>query len=349
MRTCETMLDLISLRLDGELTPEQEQALAEHLASCPACRALADDLAGIRSVMSGMNVPTPAFIMEHVMERIKGEEEKAVPFPAKRNSTRQWRAWGGIAAALVLVVSGMFVLWGGNETTGGEAMTLNAGMQEPSAALWAYRAAIEGGEGTESVESLPTSESAAVPSCAPSPPPEPADEPAAPNYGGGEAKIAEDAEKPATTATTTEGSAPPQVRTSIMSPPQPEPSAVPSATPIPTPLPTPDNGQQLTGFKIAPSAGPATASHLTVADAARRLYEEKYAERFPDLTLSELEGFIGYAIPGWSLKYVGETQDGTAYEFEEAYFEDETEAVQARYLVPLDGSEIQLLDSGTVE
>lgn len=350
MRTCEEILDLISLRLDGELTPEQALALEEHLASCPTCKALADDLADIHSVMPGMNVQPPAFIMEHVMERIKGEEAKVVPFPAKKHSAHQWKAWGGIAAALVLVVSGAFVLWGGNASKGGAPMTLDAGMPEASAAPSAYKAAVEDAQGKESVISLPTPEPGAVPSCAPSEDSEPANEPAAQTpESRGEDKVADNAEKPNTTTTFTAGTEPPQTRNFMALPPQSEPSAAPSTTPIPTPLPTPDVRQQMTGLAIDPAASPAPVTHLTVAGAAMKLYEEKYAERFPDLTLSELEDFIGYAIPDWSLKYVGETQDGTSYEFEEALFEGETKVVQARYLVPMDGSEIQRLDSETVE
>lgn len=344
MRTCEEILDLISLRLDGELTPEQELALEEHLASCPACRALADDLAGIHSVMPGMNVPTPAYIMEHVMERIKGEEAAVIPFPVKKNRKLQWRSWAGVAAALVLVAGGAFVLWGGNATTGGEAMTLAAGMQEPSAAPSAYRAAVEGGERKESVVSLPTPEPSTAPSCAPAESTEPAAEPNAQNYGGsGEDKTADDAKKPdmppAPAATD-----PPQVRTYMMPKSQPDPSVTSSVTPSLTPTPTPDHRQQMVGLEITPAVMP-----LTPAEAAKKLYEEKYTETHTGAVFTEQEDDIGYMAPDWSLKYMGETQDGTAYEFKEAYFEGETETVQARYLVPLDGSEIQLLDSEAVE
>lgn len=343
MKTCDEVLDLISLRLDGELTPEQASELAEHLASCPACKALADDLAGIRSVMPGMNVQPPAFIMENVMERIKGEVGGVLPFPAKKNSRPQWKAWTGVAAALVLVVGGAFVLWGGgNATKGGEPMMLDAGIPEVSVAPSAYRAAIDGAQGKESIISLPTPEPSAVPSCAPAE--ATADEPASQYHGGtGEDKTADNVEKSSTT-TATAGTEPPQTRNFMMLPPQSEPSAAPSTTPTPTPMPTPDNGQQLTGLQIAPVTMP-----LTPAEAAQKLYEEKCAERFPDLTLSEREDFIGYVIPDWWLKYVGVAQDGTAYEFKEAYFEGETEAIVARYLVPLDGSEIQMLNDEPVK
>ena len=40
MLTCEQALELISAQLDGALTAEEAGALDEHLAQCPACRAL---------------------------------------------------------------------------------------------------------------------------------------------------------------------------------------------------------------------------------------------------------------------------------------------------------------------
>ncbi len=44
MLTCEQALELISAQLDGALTAEEAGALDEHLAQCPACRALRADL-----------------------------------------------------------------------------------------------------------------------------------------------------------------------------------------------------------------------------------------------------------------------------------------------------------------
>ena len=43
MLTCEQALELISAQLDGALTAEEAGALDEHLAQCPACRALRAD------------------------------------------------------------------------------------------------------------------------------------------------------------------------------------------------------------------------------------------------------------------------------------------------------------------
>ena len=36
MLDCDQALELISAKIDNELTPQEEAALAEHLAACPA-------------------------------------------------------------------------------------------------------------------------------------------------------------------------------------------------------------------------------------------------------------------------------------------------------------------------
>lgn len=38
MTGCERALDLIGLRLDGPLSPEEQRELDAHLEQCPACR-----------------------------------------------------------------------------------------------------------------------------------------------------------------------------------------------------------------------------------------------------------------------------------------------------------------------
>jgi anti-sigma factor RsiW len=48
---CDQAGQLISLRLDGELSQFEATALDRHLAGCGACRALADELAGIARLL----------------------------------------------------------------------------------------------------------------------------------------------------------------------------------------------------------------------------------------------------------------------------------------------------------
>ena len=131
-----------------------------------------------------------------------------------------------------------------------------------------------------------------------------------------------------------------------MAAPQTEPSSAPSAALAPAPSSAPEDSQQPS---MPRKATMTMTLPLTPAAAAKKLYEEKYADTHTGAAFAEHEDFIGYAVPDWQLSYVGETQDGAAYEFEEAYFEGEAKAVQSRWLVPLDGSEIRLLDSEAAE
>ena len=49
MDGCETMEVWLSLRLDGMLEPEEERELEAHLAVCPRCRALAQELEAVHT------------------------------------------------------------------------------------------------------------------------------------------------------------------------------------------------------------------------------------------------------------------------------------------------------------
>ena len=300
MHTCDEVLDLISLRLDGELDGDQERVLAEHLASCPECSALAGDLA-LHAAMPGMNEEPPAFIMEKVMARIGAATAEPVPFPAKKSHSRQWHAWGAAAAAVVVVATGIFALRGG---VGGGApsqdvttMSVNEALPSTAPSMAAKEA------GAMPAESLPA--------------PQPSAAPAEAETGAGEA----------------DGRGETAVRNApfAMEP--------PAATP---PAPMPD-ANLLQGASLPP------VSPLTVCGAAEKLYRARYAETRPDAVFTEGEDFVGYVAPDWSLRYVGESGDGAAYEFEEVCSEGETEAVQARYLVPMDASEIQALPLETAE
>ena len=52
MDRCERYTDLISARLDGELTGEEERELEAHLACCPACRSFWTGCGGRTSTSS---------------------------------------------------------------------------------------------------------------------------------------------------------------------------------------------------------------------------------------------------------------------------------------------------------
>lgn len=132
MRTCEDYIDLISARLDGLLTHEEEQELEAHLADCPDCRALADQMAEIHAAFSDFEeIPAPEGFAKGVMGRIESlAEPKKTVVPLF--SRPQIRALAGLAACAVLCAgiyqSGLWNRW----KTGGavkDMATASAGIE----------------------------------------------------------------------------------------------------------------------------------------------------------------------------------------------------------------------------
>lgn len=99
---CDSYLELLSARLDGELTEAEERELKAHLESCPACRAAGTQLAALRPAFAGLEeLPASEGFARDVMDRIrKSEPHKTVPL-FKRP---RFRALAGLAACAVLAV-----------------------------------------------------------------------------------------------------------------------------------------------------------------------------------------------------------------------------------------------------
>jgi hypothetical protein len=110
--------------LDGEMSPERAREVAEHLPSCPDCRALSDDLRGISQRMSAWDVDdVPAALVAPSA----GERANVLSTPVWR---RPW-AWGTLAAAAAVVIVAVNLL--------------PAARKAPVAARDAYEVALGGG------------------------------------------------------------------------------------------------------------------------------------------------------------------------------------------------------------
>lgn len=94
--TCEQALEALSARLDGELTEEESGALEAHLAACPSCRALAQELARLSLDVGQAWEEPPEGFRGRVLARAAEEPRRAVP----RHGA--WRRWAGLAAAAAL-------------------------------------------------------------------------------------------------------------------------------------------------------------------------------------------------------------------------------------------------------
>ncbi len=95
--TCENAFELISASLDGELTAAEEAQLREHLAHCPACRALQAELAGLQAATQAeLETVAPPELKAKIMDSLPAQAKSA-------GKVVYWKRWGAMAAAIALV------------------------------------------------------------------------------------------------------------------------------------------------------------------------------------------------------------------------------------------------------
>jgi len=100
MDSCERCTQLLSARLDGELTAREAQELEAHLARCPQCRELAEELEAIHAAFPRLEeIPAPEGFAQGVMERVR---EQAGPKVIPLFRRPQLRALAGLAACAAL-------------------------------------------------------------------------------------------------------------------------------------------------------------------------------------------------------------------------------------------------------
>lgn len=123
---CEDSLEQISRGLDGDLSPQEQAALEEHLAACPQCRALARELAELHQLMGELEeTSAPDTLAPGVMAAIR-REKRPVPL-----GLRPWfRTVGGLAACAVICL-GLYafnpgLLSGSSEVPGQQSDTSQA-------------------------------------------------------------------------------------------------------------------------------------------------------------------------------------------------------------------------------
>ncbi len=93
--------ELLSAWIDGEVTPEERAAVESHLAGCPACRDLAEDLRALSgAVASDEPPPVPEELPARVAWRIRGESAAA-----RRGASRWLRVVPLTAAATLAAVA----------------------------------------------------------------------------------------------------------------------------------------------------------------------------------------------------------------------------------------------------
>lgn len=109
MAHCDESIELISAALDGALSPEEQVRLEAHLAQCPACKALYEDLNLIhQNLLDLPPVEVPQGLTERIMDAVAAEaaQSKVVPLPQPRKSAFPWQRWAATAAAVAVVILG---------------------------------------------------------------------------------------------------------------------------------------------------------------------------------------------------------------------------------------------------
>ena len=126
---------LCSNSIDGTLTDSEREKLEAHLAECPSCAALKEDLEQMRALFAEEAEP-PAGLHESIMQRLEQESKLKVVQPEKPVRRMPVFTMVAAAAAVVLVVLGgglmpMFSTVSGGSTAASTASTADGSAAAP--------------------------------------------------------------------------------------------------------------------------------------------------------------------------------------------------------------------------
>jgi hypothetical protein len=107
--TCREIQPELSLLVDSRLRAEVEVRVREHLGSCAACRSVLADLGRLRRATREIGPIAPP---DHVWLQIAGNlrQSDAPSRPARAPAGGPIWQWAGLAAALVLVTIGLYLV-----------------------------------------------------------------------------------------------------------------------------------------------------------------------------------------------------------------------------------------------
>lgn len=111
MTYCDEYVELIGAAIDGALSPQEQARLEEHLNTCPACKALYDDLDRVHQALLELPpVEVPEGLTDRILETVAADNITALPKPKK--SAFQWKRTLAAAAVFALVLLGTGTLRG---------------------------------------------------------------------------------------------------------------------------------------------------------------------------------------------------------------------------------------------
>ena len=117
---CEQALERMSAALDGPLSPGERAELDGHLASCPSCAALFEEMRAQSQALRELDPPFPEGLRQKVLDSLPARR------PARKTGRMlRLRRWGALAACAALAVAlGVAQPWrasSGAEGTGSPA------------------------------------------------------------------------------------------------------------------------------------------------------------------------------------------------------------------------------------
>ncbi len=103
---CSEAMELISSRLDGALSPAEEDALQAHLAQCASCRSVQAELSQLNSDLAALSCEPPQALHARVMREVRQKSRR------KKDQRAVLRFVGAMAAAaaLLAVLAGSHLL-----------------------------------------------------------------------------------------------------------------------------------------------------------------------------------------------------------------------------------------------
>ena len=89
MTQCETMRRLLQAELDGEISPEDEAVVQQHVAECDACAADYAEQKGLATLFAEdrATIRAPANLTDRIMDSITDRADDEVPKETTTNST----------------------------------------------------------------------------------------------------------------------------------------------------------------------------------------------------------------------------------------------------------------------
>lgn len=107
MAHCDEYSELISASLDGALSPAETEKLNAHLAQCPDCRALFEELSTLHAALSDLPpVEVPSGLTERIMAAVAAEQVLPFAPPEQKKPSIRWQRWLASAAVLAVVLLG---------------------------------------------------------------------------------------------------------------------------------------------------------------------------------------------------------------------------------------------------